>query len=280
LTVAPRVSIILPTYNERDNIESLILSILRQDLNVLEVIVVDDDSPDGTSTLVKRISLSIPGVRLISRKNKRGLGSAVAEGVSAASGEIIAWMDCDFSHPVELLRTLVDALDGTDIALASRFIRGGGSNGSLGRKIASLGASLASRLLLGREFKDYTSGYIAVKKHVLLKVPIVSAGLLDRRLGYGDYFFAFLYLAKKAGFYAREVPYVYADRERGSSKVVSSFFDVFLHAASYLMSMTRVRLGRFEALTCISDGSMPHSNDLLPTPYTPNSRFLSHESRG
>ena len=251
LRVPPRVSIILPTYNERDNIEPMILSILRQDLNVAEVIVVDDNSPDGTSTFVKTISLSIPRVRVISRRYKRGLASAVAEGVSAASGDIIAWMDCDFSHPVELLSTLLETLDEADIALASRYVRGGGSNGPLGRKIASLGACLVSRVLLGRSVKDYTSGYVAVKKAVLEKVPIVNAGLLDGRLGYGDYFFAFLYLAKKAGYHTHEVPYVYKDRVRGSSKVINSFFDFFLHGTSYLTSMTRLRLGRFESLTPI-----------------------------
>jgi dolichol-phosphate mannosyltransferase len=120
------VSVVLPTYNERDNIGSLISAILENVRCPTQIIVVDDDSPDRTWQVVEEIRAENDNIELVRRIGRRGLASAIAEGISLSRGEVIVWMDCDFSMPPEVIPRLVEALgDGYDIAIGSRYVEGG-----------------------------------------------------------------------------------------------------------------------------------------------------------
>ena len=218
----PKVSVILATYNERENIEDLIMSILSVLENSdypTEIIVVDDNSPDETWEVVEKIAHNNGNVRLLKRMNEKGLASAISNGISLSTGDIIVWMDCDFSHPPKLMPQLIKALDECDIAVASRFVKGGGMQCSFMRVVASRSLTLFANIVLGH-VKDYTSGYPAVRREVFDKVKIQPL-LGENRgyiVGYGEYFIAFLYRANKTGFKITEVPYIYVARKRGETK--------------------------------------------------------------
>ena len=127
MEIGPEVSVILPTYNESQNVQELILAILNCMEPAPEIIVVDDDSPDGTWEIVTKIQAEHPNVELLRRTGKRGLATAVAEGIANSRGDVIVWMDSDFSHPPALIPQMVKALEHCSIALASRYTKGGGS---------------------------------------------------------------------------------------------------------------------------------------------------------
>ena len=120
-----KVSVVLPTYNEKENIVVLIENIFRHLDQNTEILVVDDNSPDGTWKIVEKLTQTYPNLRLIRRLNKRGLTSALTDGIKASAGNIVAWMDCDLSMPPEKLKELMNKIDeGFDAAVASRFITG------------------------------------------------------------------------------------------------------------------------------------------------------------
>jgi dolichol-phosphate mannosyltransferase len=239
-----RVSVILPTYNEKENIEGLIASILENLMYPTEVIVVDDDSPDGTGKIVEKIARDNRNVRLLIRENKRGLASAISEGIPLSKGEIIVWMDCDFSHPPRLMPQLIQALDQCDIAVASRFVKGGGMQYSFLRVLTSRLLNLFANIILGFSIKDYTSGYPAVRREVFDKVKIQPL-LGENRgyiVGYGEYFISFLYRAKKAGFKIKEVPYTYVARKKGNTKTSPNIFALLKYGIVYGLAILYLRL--------------------------------------
>ncbi len=121
----PKISVILPTYNERENIGRLVERIFRSVNDSLQIIVVDDDSPDGTWKVVQEIAERDNRVRLLRRVGRRGLRSALVEGISLAQGEIVVWMDCDFSMPPEIVPHLVREIGAFDIVIGSRYVEGG-----------------------------------------------------------------------------------------------------------------------------------------------------------
>ncbi|MBI4186606.1 MAG: glycosyltransferase [Chloroflexi bacterium] len=207
------VSIIVPTYNERDNITPLVER-LHHALSgrAYEVIFVDDNSGDGTAELASALSAKYP-VKVIVRKDKRGLASAVVDGLSRASGSIIGVMDADLQHPPEVLPELLREVDsGADIAIASRYVKGGGCQGwGRVRKIVSRGAIFLAHLLLPstKRVKDPVSGYFAFDRRVLDGAELRPTG-----------FKILLEIIMVGRFHKiAEVPYTFGTRSGGESKL-------------------------------------------------------------
>jgi len=213
LEIQPQVSVILPTYDESQNVEELIQAILKCMEPAPEIIVVDDNSPDGTWEIVSRIQAEHPNVKLLRRTKERGLATAIAEGIANSRGDVIIWMDSDFSHPPALIPQLVKALEPCPIALASRYVKGGGSQASPLRVWTARLVNILANVVLGFPSLDWTSGFIAVKREVVEKVKIVPLGT-----GYGEYFMAFLFRARKASYTIEQIPYTYIYRKRGITK--------------------------------------------------------------
>jgi dolichol-phosphate mannosyltransferase len=228
------VSVILPTYNERETIEPLIRDILGRSDPASEIIVVDDDSPDGTWEIVSRLAAENPRVRLIRRRETRGLTLSLREGIEAARGEFVIWMDADFSHPPSLLPALIDQTDAADIVVASRYIAGG-SDGrrSFVRKGVSTLLNRTGRLVLKTRVHDLSSGYLRVNKQVFSRVPL--------RGEYGDYCIDFLVRAEKSGYTIREIPFTNIERERGTSKTTHNPLIFLRYAFIYIHTLFRLK---------------------------------------
>lgn len=209
---AKHVSIIIPTYNERENIAPLIEALGRtlQDQSH-EIIVVDDSSPDGTFDAVQQVSAGNPRVKAIQRPGKLGLASAVMEGFRASTGAAIVMMDADFSHrPQDLPRLLIAASD-ADIVIGSRYVPGGGIVGwSPLRHLASRVAIWSSKLILGLKMSDTSSGFAVFKRSVL-----ENAAPHLRPAGF-KLLLEVLALSPQAR--VVEVPITFANRRAGKSK--------------------------------------------------------------
>jgi len=208
------LSIIVPTYNEAENIGELIERI-ETSLKGLdfEVIVVDDSSPDGTAEIAEELGRAYRNVKVIKRPRKMGLASAALEGMREAKYRLIAVMDADLQHPPELLPKLLErAKEGYDIVIASRYVEGGGVEGwSFWRRLISRGATLLAHTLLPktRGVKDPMSGFFVFRRKVVEGVELNPTGykLLLEVLVRGRY----------EG--VAEVPYVFKARRRGRSKL-------------------------------------------------------------
>ncbi len=208
------VSIILPTYNERETIEELLTEIIRLLPRDAEIVVVDDDSPDGTGEIVESFHREDPRVRLLRRK-ARGLTSALRKGIESARYDQVIWLDADFAHPPELIPLLIEADDRFDVVVASRYIPGGsdGRNSSL-RRLTSFALNCFGRWYLGSSVNDLSSGFIRARKEVVKKISF--------RGTYGDYCIDFLIRAERLGCAIKEVPYTNSERERGYSKTTAN----------------------------------------------------------
>lgn len=213
--------VVIPTYNEKDNIARIIKAVFRLPLKKLEVLVVDDSSPDGTGTIVKELKKKYPRrLHLLTRKEKNGLGKAYVEGFKWAlkrNYDFIVSMDADFSHhPKYLPKMLRLAQEGeNDIVIGSRYISGGGIVGwDWRRQLNSRGANIATRAMLGLKPKDSTAGYKVYAKSYLQSLP------LDKLVASGYAFqVEMLYLGKERGAKMAELPIIFVDRQRGSSKI-------------------------------------------------------------
>lgn len=202
------ISIIVPTYNEKENIGKLIPMIYKNlEGYDYEMIVVDDDSPDGTAKVAEELSNKYP-IRVLKR-NERGLASAILYGFRHAKGDILGVIDADLQHPPEYMKEFISAVnDGYDIAIGSRYIEGGIIEGwSIYRSIVSKGAILLSRPLTG--IKDPMSGYFFLKKDVVKGVSFSSIG----------YKILLEILTKGSYERVREVPYIFKTRQNGNSKL-------------------------------------------------------------
>lgn len=206
-------ALIIPTYNEAETIVNLTQSIKKQKLN-LKIIVVDDASPDGTG---KKVS-GIPGVVLISRKCKLGLGSAYKVGFEYAFShgcDVVGTMDADFSHDPKFLPDMVAKIGKFDMVIGSRYAKGGDIIGfNFIRKLISGSAQFAARSVLGIKAKDASSGYRLYKRNVLEGIgydSIFSQGY--------SYLLESLFLANRYGFKVCEVPIVFVNRRLGKSKI-------------------------------------------------------------
>jgi len=228
------VAIILPTFNERGNIERLIGEITRCLTGEFEIIVVDDDSPDRTWEAVESVSRRDPRVRLIRRLADHGLTNSLRDGIAAARYDRVIWMDADFAHPPSLLPSLASVPDEFDIALASHYVPGGrDGRTSAPRRLVSVLLNGISRWALGSALHDLSSGFVRVKKTVFDSVPL--------RGEYGDYCIDFLARAEKLGFRIAEVPYTNVERREGYSKTTRNPLIFFRFAIIYCVSLIKLR---------------------------------------
>ncbi|MBD3158889.1 MAG: glycosyltransferase [Candidatus Lokiarchaeota archaeon] len=210
--VLPLRTVIIPTYNEEENIGKLIESIYRYlDEENLEVIVVDDDSTDNTQEIVRNLTTKYDNVRLIVRTKERGLSTAVRRGAKEAHEGPVVVMDADFSHHPRFLSDMFATLEaGYDVVVGSRYTTGGKVRGWPGSRIAvSKVATLLARTLLRISVKDPVSGFVGCK----------SPQILARSIEHAEYKFLVETLAKNRNLRATEVPIVFQDRLWGESKL-------------------------------------------------------------
>jgi dolichol-phosphate mannosyltransferase len=232
----PRISIVLATYNERENIRDTIRGIL-QSLPDSEVIVVDDDSPDGTSRVAGDVADS--RVKVICRVGTRGLASAFNRGIIESRGEVVGWMDADMSMPPRLLPEMIDKLKEYDIVIGSRYVPGAKDDRAALRVYASRLINRLAGLVLGQGIKDYDSGFVVLRRSVFDKVSIIPTG-------YGAYFMEFLYACRKKGLTVHEVPYVFRDRAKGVSKSAPSLFRFLKTGMQYVLRIFIARMRKLD----------------------------------
>lgn len=233
-----RSIVIIPTYNERENIVPMVMGVLDADPS-LAVLIVDDNSPDRTGDLAADLAARHDRVRVLHRGEKAGLGAAYLAGFGYALDhdyECIVEMDADFSHdPADLPRLLAPVLEGrADLVLGSRWVAGGGTrNWPLRRQLVSRGGSWYARSILHVGVRDLTGGYKCFHRRVLeaLDLGAVQAS------GYG-FQIELTYLALRAGFRVREIPIIFTERTRGESKMSGRI------VAEAIGMVWRLRLGR------------------------------------
>jgi glycosyltransferase involved in cell wall biosynthesis len=219
--VIVQVSVIVPTYNERENIEALVAQLLALPED-LRVIVVDDNSPDGTGEIVDRLAEENEGrVSVIHRAGKLGLGTAYIAGFKHALGDgsdLVCSMDADFSHNPRYIPDMLQKIEqGCDLVIGSRYVRGGGSNHGLVRRVFSWGANTITRVVLGLHAHDTTAGFRCYRREVLESLDLDSI----KSSGY-SFLFEMLYNVERLGWKVGEVPIFFEDRRLGASKVSRS----------------------------------------------------------
>ena len=218
-TTTTTTRIIVPTYNERENIEQLVEQLLAQPLD-LGVIIVDDNSPDGTGEIADRLAAEHPDqVQVIHREGKLGLGTAYVAGFYRAMSEgvdFIVTMDADFSHPPERIPALVAKVEqGYDLVIGSRYVPGGKAiQCTLVRKMLSWGANAFARTLLGLKAHDTTAGFRCYRREVLESIA------LDQIFANGySFLMEMLYKVQRKGWRIGEVPIIFHNRRQGVSKI-------------------------------------------------------------
>jgi dolichol-phosphate mannosyltransferase len=216
-----RLTICLPTYNERENLEPVVRAlgeVVREAGIDGRVLVVDDGSPDGTGEVADRLAEELPWVSVLHRGRKEGLGPAYLAGFRRALDEgadLVMEMDADFSHDPADVPRLVEAAGSADLAVGSRYVPGGGvRNWGLVRRAISRGGCIYAQVLLGVGVRDLTGGFKCFRREVLETIPLGRI----RSKGYA-FQIETTYRALRAGFTVEEVPIVFTDRETGSSKM-------------------------------------------------------------
>lgn len=220
--------VVLPTYNERENLEPMVLSILTH-LPSATVWIVDDNSPDGTGEIADDLSSSEPRVEVLHRATKLGLGTAYVEAFRRAlqrDFDCIVQMDADFSHDPSYLPTLLATLSDADLVLGSRYVAGGGTrNWSLFRRLVSRAGNLVARLGLEIETRDATGGYRAYRRATLERLQFETLGLR----GYG-FQIEVIYQVERAGMRITEIPITFVERVAGRSKMSKAIaLEAFLY---------------------------------------------------
>ncbi|HET8660625.1 MAG TPA: polyprenol monophosphomannose synthase [Micromonosporaceae bacterium] len=215
-----RVLVVIPTYNEVDNVR-VIVERVRRAVPEVDVLVADDNSPDGTGAAADELAAADPSVHVLHRPGKQGLGAAYIAGFGWARDrhyDAVVEMDADGSHAPEQLPRLLDALRGADVVLGSRWVPGGSVvNWPAHRLLLSRGGNLYTRLALGMPVRDATGGYRAYRMPVLDKIEIETVA----SQGY-CFQVDLAWRAHRNGFRLAEVPITFAERERGASKMSSS----------------------------------------------------------
>jgi dolichol-phosphate mannosyltransferase len=212
-----RPLVIIPTYNEIENIHPFISALIALPV-AFDILVVDDSSPDGTGQKVKSLSATQPRIHLLTREKKEGLGKAYIAGFNwgLENGyDVLLEMDADFSHRPQDLVLILGKIMTSDFVVGSRYVSGGRTvNWGLGRKIISRGGSLYSRLILGFPLNDWTGGFNAWTKQTLEKINLNSV----KSNGY-SFQIELKYKALRAGCKGVESPIVFEDRRVGQSKM-------------------------------------------------------------
>jgi dolichol-phosphate mannosyltransferase len=216
-----QVTVIVPTYNEKENIEALVTQLLALPTRV-RIIVVDDNSPDGTGDVADRLAEGNEGrVSVLHRAGKLGLGTAYIAGFKralAGGADLICTMDADYSHNPRYIPYMVNRIgQGCDLVIGSRYVRGGGSNHNLVRKLFSWGANTITRVALGLRAHDTTAGFRCYRREVLESLDLDSI----KSSGY-SFLFEMLFNVERRGWRVGEVPIFYEDRLLGASKISKS----------------------------------------------------------
>jgi dolichol-phosphate mannosyltransferase len=235
----PAVAVIMPTYDEAGNVVPLISDVraaLAGTGLVSEIVVVDDDSPDGTGRVAQEHFTGDVAVRIIVRTMERGLATAIQTGIKASDAPIIVVMDTDFNHDPADVPRLVHELRDADLVVGSRFVRNGGMEDRL-RYFLSLIYNLALRAVLGSQVTDNLSGFFAIRRERLDELPLDAILFAS-----GDYFIRLLYAAQHRGFRISEVPVFYPRRRYGVSK--THFVDIFLRYTRVVLGLRRLGLVR------------------------------------
>jgi dolichol-phosphate mannosyltransferase len=226
----PKTVVIIPTYNERRNVELLIPKLF-DSIKDCHVLIVDDNSPDGTGEFLQ--GLNLPNLHVLSRKSKLGLGSAYLDGFEWVMDNldpgIVIQMDADFSHDVKLLPKMAKLIeDGYDLVVASRYVEGGGVEGwPVHRDMISKGANSLARMMLGLKVKDATSGFKAWSKRAI--VNILESHLSSKGF---EYQIESILVTSRASMKIIELPYTFVDRQTGKSKLSTK--DMLAFAVSVL----------------------------------------------
>ncbi|HET6623233.1 MAG TPA: polyprenol monophosphomannose synthase [Gaiellaceae bacterium] len=236
----PRAVVCLPTYNERENVESMVRALGGVlDTTRDRVLVIDDASPDGTGEIADRLAAELEWVSVLHRERKEGIGPAYIAGFRHAladGAELVLEMDCDFSHDPNDVPRLIAAADEADLVLGSRYTAGGGTeNWGLLRRIISRGGSLYAQVLLGVRVRDLTGGFKCFRRSTLEAIDLDSVSAR----GYG-FQIETTYRVLRAGLRVREVPIRFVDRRVGDSKMTGSIV---------AEAMLKVPVLRWRALT-------------------------------
>jgi dolichol-phosphate mannosyltransferase len=215
-----RATVCLPTYNERDNLERMVRALGKHGVSVL---VIDDNSPDGTGELADRLAQELDHASVLHRTRKEGLGPAYLAGFRRAlaeGAELILEMDCDFSHDPADVPRLIAAAENADLVLGSRYVEGGSvRNWGLLRRGISAGGSLYARAILSVDIRDLTAGFKCYRRAVLETIDLDA---ISSR-GYA-FQIETTYRAIRAGFRVVEIPITFVDREQGGSKMSKAIF--------------------------------------------------------
>ncbi len=208
----------IPTYNERDNVEAISREVLASDSRV-DVLIVDDNSPDGTGQIADHLAAGNPRIRVLHRAKKEGLGRAYLDafrwGLERGYGYLLE-MDADFSHDPHYVPKLLDAAEsGADLVLGSRYVVGGGTiNWGITRQIISRGGSLYARIVLGIPVRDLTGGFKCFNRKVLESIDLTAV----HSSGYA-FQIELSYRTIRKGFTVKEIPIIFEDRRVGHSKM-------------------------------------------------------------
>ena len=211
----PKAIVCLPTYNERENLEPMLRALGGKGVHVL---VIDDNSPDGTGELADRLADELDYVGVLHRERKEGLGPAYLAGFCRAladGADLVLEMDCDFSHDPKDVPRLVAAAAEADVVLGSRYVAGGAvGNWGVLRRFVSAGGSWYARMVLGAPVRDLTGGFKCYRRTVLETIDLEA---IDSK-GYA-FQIETTYRALRAGFHVLEIPITFVDREAGGSKM-------------------------------------------------------------
>jgi dolichol-phosphate mannosyltransferase len=242
------VSIIMPTYNEVGNVADLmrtaVENVIKTGVSDVEVIVVDDDSPDLTWKVAAATEVSGATVRVLRRLENHGLTASLNDAIAAAKNDVIVWFDCDFSQPPECIPQLVETIrKGYDVAVNSRYLPGGGENrsgdGSGLHLFLSRCLNYSLRHLLNPSFTDYTSGFIAARREVFRDITL--------RGDYGEYFIDLIYrILLEKRFSVLELPYVMQPRRSGVSKTGTNLLHYMARGRKYIATIIALRKLRAE----------------------------------
>jgi dolichol-phosphate mannosyltransferase len=221
MTAPGDVWLVLPTYNEADNVGPITAAAREQLPAGSRILVVDDNSPDGTGRIADRLAAADPGLDVLHRAEKEGLGPAYVAGFGHAlerGAQVVVQMDADFSHDPADLPRLLAATEGGDLVIGSRYVDGGGvSDWGPVRRTISRGGSAYARGVLGVDFRDLTGGFKAIRREVLESIDLGSIS----SLGYA-FQVELTYRAIRAGFRVVEVPITFRDRRVGQSKMTGT----------------------------------------------------------
>ena len=234
--MSPKTSIILCTYNEANHIENAI-SELEKYISNLELVIVDDNSSDGTAEIIKRLNVGNK-FKAIFRKKNRGLASAFVRGLIETTGDNIGWMDTNMAEVAPRFIEMTEELKlNNDLVILSRYIAGGGDKRSLIRVLCSKYFNILCRIILTSSIKDFTSSIFLMKRQIINEVTFIG-------YGHGEFFIEFLHKAHKRGFKIKEIPYVQKkDQDLTNSKsapnLVKFFYLGFIYILRIFSSIVR-----------------------------------------